>query len=288
MMPVRHTCIKPDIELSYLEWNQGQQPLLLLHGMADNALVWLSTGEYLAHDYHIVAPDMRGHGESGKPEKDNYSFELAINDLEALMDKLGWSSAHVVAHSWSGKLAAIWARQNPRRLRSMILIDPIFIWKIPSIFKLTFPLLYKVLPFLQGMGPFPTYEAALEKARQMNQYKDWTPLQQEVFKASIEQNSNGTWGSKFTIAGRDGIFEEVMRAPGFTTPIDIPSLFIQPEKGVNRQEWQLKPYKTYLKNLQVVTVPGNHWAFLTKPEEFNRTVGKFLQAQKDSLSEETC
>lgn len=287
-MPVRYTHTKPDIKLSYLEWNQGNEPLLLLHGMADNALVWLSTGEYLAHDYHIVAPDMRGHGESGKPEKDYYNFELAINDLEALMDKLGWSSAHVVAHSWSGKLAAIWARQNGNRLggrlRSMILVDPIFIWKIPSIFKLTFPFLYKVLPFLQGMGPFPSYEAALEKARQMNQYKDWTPLQQEVFEASIEQKSDRTWGSKFTIAARDGIFEEVMRAPGFTTPIDIPSLFIQPEKGVNRQEWQLKPYKTYLKNLQVVTVPGNHWAFLTKPEEFNRTVEKFLFEQRDLLT----
>ena len=64
-MPVRYTYTKPDIKLSYLEWNQGNEPLLLLHGMADNALVWLSTGEYLAHDYHIVAPDMRGHGESG-------------------------------------------------------------------------------------------------------------------------------------------------------------------------------------------------------------------------------
>ncbi|MBF2066524.1 MAG: alpha/beta hydrolase [Calothrix sp. C42_A2020_038] len=275
-MPTRNTLSKPDIHLSYLEWNQGQEPLLLLHGMADNAMVWLSCGEYLAAKYHIVAPDMRGHGESSKPEKKQYSFELAINDLETLMDKLGWSSTHVVAHSWSGKLAAIWARQNPQRLRSMILVDPIFIWKIPSIFKLTFPFLYKVLPFLQGMGPFPSYGAAVEKARQMNQYKDWTPLQQEVFQAGIEQKSNGTWGSKFTIDARDGIFEEVMRAPGFITPLNIPCLFIQPQKGVNRQAWQLKPYKTYLKNLQIVQVPGNHWAFLTKPQEFNRTVERFL------------
>jgi pimeloyl-ACP methyl ester carboxylesterase len=279
-MPIRYTLSKPDIELSYLEWNQAQEPLLLLHGMADNALVWSSCGEYLAPEYHIVAPDMRGHGESSKPEKDYYSFELAINDLEALMDKLGWSSTHVIAHSWSGKLAAIWARQNPQRLRSMILVDPIFIWKIPSIFQLTFPFLYKVLPFLQGMGPFPSYEAALEKASKMNQYKDGTPLQQEVFQAGIEAKSDGTWGSKFTIAARDGIFQEVMRAPGFTTPINIPSLFIQPEKGVNRQEWQLKPYKTYLKNLQIVQVPGNHWAFLTRPEEFNQTVERFLEGVK--------
>jgi pimeloyl-ACP methyl ester carboxylesterase len=276
-MPIRQSLLKSDIQLSYLEWNQAEEPLLLLHGMADNAAVWLSLGEYLTPNYHIVAPDMRGHGDSSKPEND-YSFADVIADMEALMDSLKWSSTHIIAHSWSGKLATIWAKQNPQRLRSIILVDPIFIWKIPSISKLTFPLLYRVLPFLQGMGPFSSYEIAEAKARKMSQYMDWTQLQQQAFQAGIEQKSDGTWGSKFTYAARDRIFEEVMGIPGLTTSIEIPSLFIQPEKGVNRQEWQLKPYKTYLKNLQVLRVPGNHWAFLTKPDEFNQTVKAFLNS----------
>ncbi len=276
MMPVRQTLSKSDIQLSYLEWNQGQEPLLLLHGLADHAVVWSSLGNDLAADYHIIAPDMRGHGESSKPEKD-YSFESAIADLEVLMDKLRWSSAHIVGHSWSGKLAVIWARLNPQRVRSMVLIDPIFIWKIPSIFKVTFPLLYNSLSFLKGMGPFASYEEAEQKARQLYEFQGWSPLQQQVFKESLEQKPDGSWGSKFTIAARNGIFEEVMRVPGFTIPIHIPTLFIQPEKGVNRKDWQLKPYKTYLKNLQISTVPGNHWPFLSQPEIFNQTVKAFLQ-----------
>jgi pimeloyl-ACP methyl ester carboxylesterase len=279
MIPVRKTLSTPDIQLSYLEWNQGQEPLLLLHGLADHALVWSSLGNDLTTDYHIVAPDMRGHGESSKPEKD-YSFESAIADLEALMDKLGWSSAHVVAHSWTGKLAVIWARLNPQRLRSMVLVDPIFIWKIPSVFKLTFPLLYPFLSFLKAMGPFASYEEAEQKARTLNQFQGWSPLQEQVFKAGIEQKPDGTWGSKFTIPARDGIFEEVMQVPGFTVPIDIPTLFVQPEQGLNRKDWQLKPYKTYLKNLRLCIVPGNHWAFLTKPDTFNQTVRDFLQEQR--------
>lgn len=276
MMPIRQTLSKSDIQLSYLEWHQGQEPLLLLHGLADNALVWSSLGDYLAADYHIVAPDMRGHGESSKPE-DDYSFESAIADLEALMDRLGWSRAHVVSHSWTGKLAAIWARQNPERLRSMILVDPIFIWKMPSVFKLTFPLLYRVLPFLKSMGPFASYEEAKQQAQQLSQYQGWTDLHQKVFEAGIEQKPDGSWGSKFTIAARDRIFEDVMRVPGLTQPIYLPTLFVQPQKGVNRQEWQLKPYKTHLKNLSICQVPGNHWPFLTQPEAFNQTVEAFLK-----------
>jgi pimeloyl-ACP methyl ester carboxylesterase len=275
MMPVRQTFIKSDIQLSYLEWNQGQEPLLLLHGLGDHALVWSSLGEYLAAEYHIVAPDMRGHGDSSKPDKD-YSFESAIADLEALMDKFGWSSAHVVSHSWTGKLAVIWARENPQRVRSMVLVDPIFIWKMPEFLKATFPVLYRFLSFLKGMGPFASYEEAEQVARQLNQYQGWSKLQQQVFQAGIEQKSDGSWGSKFTIAARDGIFEDVMRVPGFTIPINTPALFVKSDKGLNRQEWQLKPYKTNLKNLRLCQVPGNHWPFLTEPETFNRTVAAFL------------
>jgi len=276
MMPVRQTLFKPDIQLSYLEWNQGQEPLLLLHGLGDNAMVWSILGEYLTADYHIVAPDMRGHGESTKPERD-YRFESAIADLEALRDHLGWSAAHVVAHSWSGKLAVIWARLNPQRLRSMILVDPIFIWKIPSFLKVTFPILYGVLPFLKGMGPFANYDEAEQQARKLNQFQGWSALQQQVFNAGIEQKPGGDWGSKFTISARDGIFAEVMQVPGLTVPIDIPTLFVQPEKGVNRKDWQLQPYKTYLKNLQLCQVLGNHWPFLTQPDAFNQSVEAFLQ-----------
>ncbi|BAZ28304.1 alpha/beta hydrolase fold protein [Cylindrospermum sp. NIES-4074] len=279
MMPVRQTLSKTDIQLSYLEWHQGQEPLLLLHGLGDHALVWSSLGDYLKDDYHIVAPDMRGHGDSGKPQED-YSFESAIADLEALMDKLGWSAAHIVSHSWTGKLAAIWARQNPARLRSIVLVDPIFIWKIPSLFKVTFPLLYRVLPFLKSMGPFASYEDAEKQIRQLAQFQAWTPLQQQVFQAGIEQKPDGSWGSKFTIAARDGIFEAVMQIPGFVTPLDIPALFVQPQKGVNRQNWQMQPYKTYLQNLRISQVTGNHWPFLTHPDEFNQTVAAFLAAQK--------
>lgn len=278
-MPLRHTLSKPDIELSYLEWKQGEEPLLLLHGLADNALVWSRLGDELAPQYHIVAPDMRGHGESSKPE-DDYTFASAIADLEALMDHLGWSSTHVVSHSWTGKLAAIWARKNPQRLRSMVLVDPIFIWKMPSLLRLTFPLLYRYLSFLKGMGPFASYPEAEAQARQLKQYEGWSSWQQKVFQAGIEQKPDGSWGSKFTIAARDRIFADVMCEPGFISPVDTPTLFIQPEQGLNRQNWQIKPYKTYLTNFRLCQVPGNHWPFLTEPEAFNRTVAAFLAERK--------
>lgn len=267
-----------DIKLSYLEWNQQaneKPPLLLLHGLADLALVWTSLGEYLSDRYHIIAPDMRGHGESTKPES-GYSFEESIGDLEALMEHLNWKSAHILGHSWTGKLACIWARQHPERFLSMVLVDPIFITKMPGILKLSFPILFKTLETLKGMGPFATFEEAETLARQLGKYEGWSDLQKSVFEGSMEQKDDGKWGSKFTIPARNEIFDEVMDIAGLTEVIQVPTLFVQSEKGVNRMEWQMKPYKQFLKNLKITKVPGNHWSFLVEPEAFNQTVGEFL------------
>ena len=99
---------------------------------------------------------------------------------------------------------------------------------MPSFLKITFPLLYRVLPFLKSMGPFASYEEAEQKIQQFSQYQNWSSLQQQVFQAGIEQKPDGTWGSKFTIAARDGIFEAVMQIPGFIHPlILLPSSYSQ-------------------------------------------------------------
>ncbi|MDJ1176522.1 alpha/beta fold hydrolase [Roseofilum capinflatum] len=278
-MATRHTLSTDQLQLSYLQWHSGQEPVLLLHGLADHALVWSTLATSLGPEFHCIAPDLRGHGESDKPET-GYTFHHLIADLEGLMEHLGWESAHIVGHSFSAKFLPLWASQNPKRFRSMTLVDPFFIDQIPRIFEVTFPLLYRVLPFLQGMGPFSSYEAAKAKAKTLKQYRGWSDLQQQVFQESIESKPDGTWGSKFTVAARNQIFKEVMQVAGLTQNLDIPTLLITPDKGLNRTSWQLKPYQTYLHPLKIETVPGNHWAFLVEPEPFNLVLGNFLQTQK--------
>lgn len=187
--------------------------------MADSGMVWSSLGAYLAPQYHIVAPDLRGHGESSKPQTD-YTFNSAIADLEALMDSLSWDKAHVLAHSWSAKLLTLWATKHPDRFLSLILVDPFFINKIPRVFKITFPFFYRVLPFLKAMGPFPSKAEAERLAKTLKQYRDWSDLQQQVFWAGMEQKADGSWGSKFTVEARNEIFTEVMEVAGLTKSID--------------------------------------------------------------------
>lgn len=107
-----------------------------------------------------------------------------------------------------------------------------------------------------------------------NAQLDEADLSAALSGATVPQN-DGT--SKFVVQARDEIFADVMRVSGLTEPLEIPSLFLQPEKGVNRTAWQLQPYRTYMKNLQIQKIPGNHWPFLVEPAPFNQAVAAFLE-----------
>ncbi len=274
------------LHLHYLDWQpanpeQGSPTtLLLLHGLGDCAAIWSDLGQALAQqNYRVIAPDLRGHGDSDKPD-DGYDFDSVIDDLEALLDALDVTDPIVaIGHSWAGKLVPLWVKRSPEKFRAQILVDPFFIGQLPKIWKLTFPLFYKLLPFLQMMGPFETQAAAEAKAKTLKQYRDWSPLQQHAFYGNLAKKSDQTWGSKLAIAARNGIFEAVMLVSGLTDPLATPALVLIAEEGLNRSEWQLRPYRQYLTNLTLKKLPGNHWLFLVNPQPFAETISHYLKQQ---------
>lgn len=268
----------PTINLAYWDWPTDGEPVLLLHGLGDHGLAWGGFAADAGETYHCVAPDLRGHGDSDKPENGYASTDICA-DLEGLMAALGWPSAHVVAHSWSCKVALVWAQQRGDRVRSLTLVDPFFVNTLPSSVRLTFPLLYRVLPFLKMLGVFPSYADAEQQAKMLKQYRGWSVLQEQVFQASIEPYEQGQWRSKFVQAARDGVFEDMVTTAGLVEPLTIPTLLVLPKQGINRTKWQIKPYQTHLENLEIVSVAGHHWCFLTEPSAFNAVVRSFLAKQ---------
>jgi pimeloyl-ACP methyl ester carboxylesterase len=262
------------VQISYWQWPRGDQPLLLLHGLADHGLVWRELAIHL-DGFHSVAPDLRGHGDSSKPET-GYSCLDIIADLEALMAALEWDSAHIVAHSWAAKIALMWARQHPARSRTLTLVDPFFVNRFPAFTKITFPLLYRVLPFLKVMGPFNSYADAEELAKGLKQYRGWSPFQADVFHMAMEQKADGSWGSKFVAQARNQVFDDMLRTNGLTEPLAIPTLLLLPDAGLNRFDWQLRPYYQCLTQLETKSIPGNHWPFLVEPGEFQSAIADFL------------
>ncbi|ANV90548.1 alpha/beta fold hydrolase [Picosynechococcus sp. PCC 8807] len=273
--PKKHTAAINGLPLSYYEWHPGGEPVLLLHGLADHGLVWASLGESLGEKYHVVALDLRGHGDSGKPET-GYTFADYNADLDGICQHFGWSKVNLLGHSWGAKIATVWATQNPEKVKSLILADPFFMGQLPLWWRYTFPIGYRVLPFLKLLGQFESYHQAEAIAKKLKQYRGWNEWQQAICRESFLENPDGTWTSKFVKRACDEIFLDILRVNGLTQPLGMPSLFVRPEGGLNRLEFQLKPYRQYLTNLQWQKVPGNHWAHMVEPEPFNQAIANFL------------
>lgn len=266
------------VTMAYREWGKGR-PIILLHGMADHGLMWQPLGEAWQDCARCLAPDLRGHGDSDKPtDIDAYDANAIAADLEALCDDLGLATVAVIAHSWAAKVALLWAQRHPNRLQKLVLVDPFFVNRFPSIARMTFPLLYRTLPFLKVMGPFASEADAVTCAQTLKQYRDWTPHQRQAFAAGLEQKSDGSWGSKFTCAARDGIFADTVQTAGLTQIAGVSTLMVLPKQGLNQTPWQLRPYRTYLPQLQEVSVPGNHWPHLVAPADLVTAIAPFLFA----------
>jgi pimeloyl-ACP methyl ester carboxylesterase len=272
------------VTLTYREAGMGE-PVLLLHGLADHGGVWQGVIDTLSPHYRCIAPDLRGHGDSDKPDRpDAYGSLEFVADLEALATQLALTSLRVVAHSWAAKLALLWARIHPTRIQTLVLVDPFFVNKLSPLFRPTFPLLYRTLPFLKVMGPFADYDQAVALAKTLKQYSGWSPVQASVFEAAMEQKADGTWGSKFTVAARNGVFNDILQLAGLTAALPTPTHLLLPEQGLNRMAWQINPYKTYLPQLTMQTIPGNHWPHLVTPESCTPAIAQAVAVLPEMAS----
>lgn len=84
-------------------------PLLLLHGNPQTHVCWHKIAGRLAEHYHVIAPDLRGYGDSSAPQPDarcmNYSFRAMAQDQIEVMQALGYSQFFLAGHDRGGRTA---------------------------------------------------------------------------------------------------------------------------------------------------------------------------------------
>lgn len=109
----------------YSQSGVGEQHLLLVHGLTGGRVdfaEWLQP--IAALGWHVVAPDLRGHGDTGGPrDLDEYTPEHVCNDIIALVDDLGWDTFVLLGHSLGGIFAQHFAIEHADRLVGLILMD---------------------------------------------------------------------------------------------------------------------------------------------------------------------
>jgi pimeloyl-ACP methyl ester carboxylesterase len=114
-----------EVSVAVLEAGSGGRPLLLVHGFTGAKEDFADHLDALGErGHHVVAPDLRGHGESDKPTgEDAYSLDQFAADQLALADALGWDRFALLGHSMGGMASQLLALAAPDRLTALVLMD---------------------------------------------------------------------------------------------------------------------------------------------------------------------
>ncbi len=114
------TITNGDIRLKVHIEGEGE-PVLLLHGFPDSHKLWrYQVPALAAAGYRVIAPDLRGFGQSDRPiNVDAYAMTTLVGDVAAILDQTDAPAAHIIGHDWGAILAWVVAGVMPARVRSL-------------------------------------------------------------------------------------------------------------------------------------------------------------------------
>ena len=116
--PASHSYFSQRLRLHYVDWgNPDAPPLMLLHGGRDHCRNWDWVAAELRHDWHIIAPDLRGHGDSEWSSDGNYGMAGFVYDLAQLIHQQQLAPVPIIAHSLGGNIALRYAGVYPETVQ---------------------------------------------------------------------------------------------------------------------------------------------------------------------------
>ncbi len=100
----------------------GKPAVVLLHGIGSRGQSWWPVIDVLQEHFHLYQVDLRGHGDSGKPET-GYTLDAFVADLEATLQALGLEQPRILGHSLGAVIALLWASEHPSAAAALVLED---------------------------------------------------------------------------------------------------------------------------------------------------------------------
>ena len=146
--PTSHSFMSQRLKLHYAAWGDpAHPPLLLLHGGRDHCRSWDWVAARLSDRYRIIAPDLRGHGDSAWSPDGDYSLMAYLYDLAQLIHQLKLAPLSIIAHSLGGNIALRYSGLFPENVSRLVAIE--------------------------GLGPSPAMIARREETPVANRWRAW-------------------------------------------------------------------------------------------------------------------
>jgi pimeloyl-ACP methyl ester carboxylesterase len=189
------------VSLAVAEWpGPAKGPAVVcIHGLTANHTCWASVADVLSPAHRLIAYDLRGRGESDKPDK-GYSLAIHADDLEGLLDHFGLKKAVLIGHSLGAHIAVRFAATRPQRVAKLVLVD--------GGLDVRYEVLESLRPAINRLGvEFPSLDMFMGFVRALPMFEGrWNDYLERYFRYDVEELPAGTVRAK---ASRPAIEEEI-------------------------------------------------------------------------------
>ena len=188
VLPADHDVVVDGLRLHYLDWGCNGRPVLFLHGGALTAHTWDLVCLALRTDFHCLALDQRGHGDSEWSPVLDYGPDAHVRDIRGLIEQLGLERPVLVGHSLGGLNAMVYATTAAERLGGIALVD-VGPEPQPGAVK-------RIRDFVMGDPGDGSLEDFVERARAFNSRRD-PRLLRYTLRHNLRQTPDGTLTWKY-------------------------------------------------------------------------------------------
>ena len=284
--PASHYYVSQRLRLHYVDWgNPDAPPLLLLHGGRDHCRNWDWAADELRHDWHVIAPDLRGHGDSQWVSDGNYDLMDYVYDLAQLVDQLGLAPTAIVGHSLGGNIAIRYAGLYPDNVRKLVAIEGLGnspqkwreLEQLPMAERMRAWIAGKRAASGRQLRRYPTLGDAFARMRNENPHLSEAQARHLTIHG-VNRNEDGSYSWKFDNHHHVGRVVDVQQdvLHGLWAAISCPTLLCYGENS-----WASNPEKDgrmqHFRNARLKTFPdAGHWLHHDQFDAFMRALRDFL------------
>lgn len=288
--PASHSYFSQRLRLHYVDWgNHDAPPMLLIHGGRDHCRNWDWVAEAFRKDYHIIAPDLRGHGDSQWMIGGAYSINDYTYDITQLLHQTKMTPLTIIGHSLGGNLALRYTGLFPENVIRLVAIEgmgppPSFTQEMASQTNMQ-----RVRGWIKDLrdasGRAPRRYKSVEEAHERMQKENPHLSPERAYHLTVHgvnQNEDGSYSWKFDnyvrVFAPRNIEAEAQEFQEYWKAITCPVLLFR-----GTESWATDPLQdgraAHFSNVQVANVEGaGHWVHHDRLEEFLRITKDFLKA----------
>ena len=283
--PTSHYYYSQRLKLHYVDWgNPGRPPLLLLHGGRDHARNWDWVAQALRGAYHIIAPDLRGHGDSQWAVGGGYATADYVLDVAQLLGALQLFPITIIGHSLGGAVALKYTGTYPDRVRKVVAIEGL---GLPPHMMRDTPADQRMAEWIAEMQAFAqrhphrykSLDEAVARMRDANPHLSAEQAHHLTVHGSY-RDEDGTYLWKFDnyVRAASPHLYDMGESRRFWSQITCPVLLLR-----GAESWASDPEKdgraTAFRDYKLVNIDqAGHWVHHDQLDEFLRVVRAFLES----------